>query len=75
MKEKAELVLGWLRKAESDTVALDLTLRARTLDAACFHAQQATEEYLKAFLTYYEAPFPYTHNLTKLVELCAQVDP
>jgi hypothetical protein len=34
MKEKAELVLGWLRKAQSDSVALDVTLRARALDAA-----------------------------------------
>jgi HEPN domain-containing protein len=75
MKEKAELVLGWLRKAQSDSVALDVTLRARVLDAACFHAQQAAEKYLKAFLTHHEAPFPYTHNLSKLVELCAQVDP
>jgi HEPN domain-containing protein len=60
MKGKAELVLGWLRKAESDNVALDLTLRARALDAACFHAQQAAEKYLKAFLTHHELPFPYT---------------
>ena len=75
MKEKAELVLGWLRKAQSDEVAVDVTLRAHALDVACFHAQQAAEKYLKAFLTHHEAPFPYTHNLSKLVELCAQVDP
>ena len=75
MKEKADLVAGWLAKAQSDRVALDVTLRAKALDAACFHAQQAVEKYLKAFLTYHEAPFPYTHNLTKLVELCAQIDP
>ena len=75
MKEKAELVLGWLRKAQSDEVAVDVTLRAHALDVACFHAQQAAEKYLKAFLTHHEAPFPYTHNLSKLVELCAQIDP
>jgi len=75
MKERADLVAGWLAKAQSDRVALDVTLRAKALDAACFHAQQASEKYLKAFLTHHEAPFPYTHNLSKLVELCAQVDP
>jgi HEPN domain-containing protein len=74
MKEKVEPVVGWLRKAQSESVALDATLRARALDAACFHAQQGVEKYLKAFLTHHEVPFPYTHNLTKLVELCAQVD-
>jgi len=75
MKEKAELVLGWWRKAQSDKIALEVTLRAQALDVACFHGQQAAEKYLKAFLIHQEAPFPYTHNLSKLVELCAQVDP
>jgi hypothetical protein len=28
MKEKADLVAGWLRKAQSDRVALDVTLRS-----------------------------------------------
>jgi len=74
MKEKAELVRGWLRKAEGDGLAMDVTLRARALEAACFHAQQAAEKHLKAFLTHKEVPFPYTHNLTRLVELCARVD-
>ncbi len=75
MKEGAELVLGWLRKAQSDSVALEATLRATAFDAACFHAQQAAEKYLKAFLTHHDAPFPYTHNLAKLLELSAQIDP
>jgi HEPN domain-containing protein len=50
------------------------TLRARALDAACFHAQQAVEKYLKAFLTHHEATFPYTHNLAKLLDLCVRID-
>lgn len=54
MKERAELVLGWLRKAQSESVALDATLGATALDAACFHAQQAAEKYLKAFLTHHD---------------------
>lgn len=74
MKERTELVLGWLRKAQNDIVALDVTLRARALDAACFHAQQAAEKYLKTFLTYHEVTFPYTHNLAKLLDFCAQID-
>ncbi len=37
---------------------------------ACFHAQQITEKCLKAFLANSQVAFPYTHNLTKLVELC-----
>lgn len=75
MKSKADVVRGWLRKAWSDTVAMDASLNAGALDAACFHAQQSAEKYLKAFLVQSEVQFPLTHNLSKLVELCAEVDP
>ncbi len=70
MKEKTELVRGWLRKASSDLLAMDASLNAGALDVACFHAQQAAEKYLKAYLTHAGLEFPYTHNLTKLLEIC-----
>ena len=75
MKDRAEAVQGWVRKAESDLIALDATLNAGALDAACFHAQQAAEKYLKAFLFHSGVEFPYTHNLAKLLDLCAGTDP
>lgn len=74
MKERTDLVRGWLRKARSDEVAMEASLSAGALDAACFHAQQAAEKYLKAFLVYAGIEFPLTHNLVKLVELCAGSD-
>lgn len=74
MKEKADVVHGWLRKAASDIVALEAALGAGSLDGACFHAQQAAEKYLKGFLTFHDRPFPYTHNLADLTELCADID-
>ena len=49
MKEKADLVEGWRKKAESDLIAVDATIEAGAFDAACFHAQQAVEKLLKAF--------------------------
>jgi HEPN domain-containing protein len=64
-----------LRKARSDEVAFDASLKAGAFDAACFHAQQAVEKYLKAFLFHHDKEFPYTHNLAKLVEICASVEP
>lgn len=45
------------------------------LDTACFHAQQAAEKYLKAYLTYYSLDFPFVHDLERLVDLCAHRDP
>lgn len=55
MKEKADLVRGWLRKAASDVVSMEATLGTTALDGACFHAQQAAEKYLKGFLAYHQA--------------------
>jgi HEPN domain-containing protein len=45
------------------------------LDGTCFHAQQVAEKYLKGFLAFHDRPFPYTHNLADLTELCADIDP
>lgn len=74
MNERADLIRGWLRKAANDIVSVEACLKAGALDAACFHAQQAVEKYLKAFLVHAGLEFPYTHNLAKLLELCATRD-
>ncbi len=74
MKEKADVVRGWLRKAASDIVTLEAALGAGAFDGACFHAQQAAEKYLKGFLTFHDRPFPYTHNLGDLTEQCARIE-
>jgi HEPN domain-containing protein len=40
--------------------------------AACFHAHQCAEKYLKAVLVARQAVFPKTHDLTSLFELCGR---
>ncbi len=75
MKDKADLVRGWLRKADSDVVAMDAAFGAGAYDAACFHAQQAVEKLFKAFLIHSGLPVVHTHNLEKLLAQCASVDP
>ena len=74
MRDAAELCRGLLLKARSDRIAMEASLAAGALDAACFHAQQMSEKCLKAFLFHRGVSFPYTHNLTKLVEICAGTD-
>ncbi|MDR3677294.1 MAG: HEPN domain-containing protein [Acidobacteriota bacterium] len=74
MKDAAELCQGLLRKAKSDRIAMEASLGAQAFDSACFHAQQLTEKCLKAFLAYRQVGFPYTHNLTKLIEIAAGID-
>lgn len=75
MKDPAELSRGLLRKAKQDRIAMEPLLAAHALDAACFHAQQAVEKCLKAYLAHRDVEFPYTHNLAKLIEICAGLDP
>jgi HEPN domain-containing protein len=75
MKSAAELCTGLLRRACNDRIAMRGSLAAGALDAGCFHAQQMAEKSLKAYLGQRGASFPYTHNLTKLVEACVAIDP
>ncbi|MFA4935217.1 MAG: HEPN domain-containing protein [Candidatus Methanoperedens sp.] len=37
-----------------------------------FHAQQCAEKYLKAYLVFKRVDFPYTHDIFRLLELCAE---
>ena len=70
MKSKRDLVIAWLRKAASDLRTIEAAIGVGAFDTACFHAQQAAEKALKAYLIHCEVEFPFTHNLTKLANLC-----
>ncbi|MBN1613630.1 MAG: HEPN domain-containing protein [Deltaproteobacteria bacterium] len=37
-----------------------------------YHAQQCAEKCFKAYLVYHRIDFPYTHNLSHLLELCGE---
>lgn len=73
---KRELVRQWLDKAASDVglAAYLLSADAPYLEAVAFHAQQAAEKYLKAFLVQHQIEFPKTHDLGRLLDLVSQVD-
>ncbi len=61
----------WLHKAEGDYATAQRELRARRLpnyDAACFHAQQCIEKYLKAVLQEHDVAIGKTHNLVHLLD-------
>ena len=72
-----DLMAEWVEKAEGDHATPRRELRARrhpNYDAACFHAQQTAEKYLKAFLQEHGVAFPRTHSLIELLELCLLLD-
>lgn len=39
---------------------------------AAYHGQQCAEKYFKAYLVHREVDFPFTHNMSLLLELCAK---
>lgn len=71
-----DFVQGWLRKAEGDLRASEVMIGADLEDwfAAAFHAQQAAEKFLKAFLVRHQIPFPKTHDLNQLLNLTVKAD-
>lgn len=68
---------AWLARARNDLEAATFEETARppfTADIA-FHAQQAVEKSMKAFLTWLGQPFRKTHSLEELGEQCLALDP
>ena len=68
-------VIQWAEYGDED---LRLARHGLTLTSGvpyrliAYHAQQCAEKYLKAFLVYHQIDFPYTHNIGRLLELCAE---
>lgn len=72
------LTLEWIGKAEDDYIVARREARARqnpVYDAACFHAQQCAEKYLKARLVEAGTAFGKTHNLLALLGLVLPIEP
>ena len=74
---REEDVRAWLEKAVDDlrTAAQVLTADPPITSAVAFHAQQACEKSLKAFLAWHDRPFRKTHNLEEIGEACLAIDP
>lgn len=73
-----EYVQMWLDKAHNDLKNAEIILATQAeslpLDTVCFHCQQASGKFIKAFLIFHGKQFPFTHNLADLVAICMQVD-
>jgi len=66
----------WVVRATRDLQAVAMAVEGtRCLpEIAAYHAQQAAEKALKAFLAAHDQPFPPTHNVERLVQLCEALD-
>jgi HEPN domain-containing protein len=68
----------WINKAEGDfrTSCRELMVTEDpNFDAACFHAQQCAEKYLKARLVEANITFSKIHDLDALLNLILPLDP
>lgn len=75
-KSNVDLVRNWLEKARRDLITARNGLDSSEpfTDIICFHAQQAGEKYLKAYLVWQKIDFPKTHSLEDLILLATQKD-
>jgi HEPN domain-containing protein len=76
-KEQDEYLQNWLYRAKEDIAVIDslfITDPAFYASTICFHAQQAVEKFLKAFLVYHNVDFPRTHDVDFLLIECKKID-
>jgi len=75
---RAEDVRAWLQKVQFDLKACAHALSSEDSGLwpdAVFHAQQAAEKSLKAFLAWHDKPFRKTHSIEELGHACLELDP
>ena len=73
-----EISAEWIAKAEGDFATAVREHRARkrpNYDAACFHAQQCIEKYLKAAMLERRISFRRIHDLEVLLDQCLEPYP
>ena len=73
---KWDFVQQWLDKAQKDLAAAEVLLKEEFEDyeSVGFHAQQAAEKFIKAFLVRHQIEFPKSHDVALLRQLVARVD-
>ena len=76
-KAKSEYIKNWLFRANEDIAVITNLVDSGTeyyTSTICFHAQQAVEKFLKAFLVFHDIDFPKTHDLDFLLLECQKID-
>ena len=65
----------WITYAEEDLAFArhGLTMAKPAHRSIAFHAQQCVEKLLKAYLVYHDIDFPFTHNISRLLELADEL--
>ena len=76
-QDKREYLKNWLIRAKEDHSVIESLVDSGIefyTSTICFHAQQAVEKYLKAFLIFHDVDFPRTHDVDFLLIECQKID-
>mgnify|MGYP001792172715 CR=1 FL=1 len=76
-KDRYDYLKNWLSRANEDIAVIQNLFESGAevyASAICFHAQQAVEKFLKAFLVFHNIDFPKTHDLDYLLLECQKID-
>ena len=75
MAPKKKVFCEWLKKADEDFnfASLNLDDPSNPFYAQiCYHFQQASEKYLKAYIVAYKLKFMKIHDLLELLRICTE---
>jgi HEPN domain-containing protein len=78
MNEQTKTYLKqWISKADEDLFVISKLTESGIFatSSVCFHAQQAVEKYLKAYLISNGNDIKKTHNIEYLLSECETIDP
>jgi HEPN domain-containing protein len=70
-EEKLDYISKLLFRANEDIAVMNNLINSEPefyTSTICFHAQQASEKYLKAFLAFHDIDFPRTHDIDVLLK-------
>lgn len=77
MTQKSAYIKLWLIKADEDIaviIQLSIEYPEKFTSAISFHAQQAVEKLLKAYLVYKDIAFDKTHDVDFLLSECLRIE-
>jgi len=75
--DQNDYLKNWLFRANEDILVIENLFESEPeifSSSICFHAQQAVEKFLKAFLVYHDNDFPKTHDLDFLLLECKKIN-
>lgn len=75
--DQNEYLRNWVFRANEDIAVIENLFKSEPelfASSICYHAQQAVEKFLKAYLVFQNIDFPKTHDLDFLLLECKKID-